>query len=67
MANTVHLKALLLVCIESLASICHGCPFQKSQQTCYEKGQQDLNNIKDLSLVSTIQHLPSTSTPIFCW
>lgn len=49
--NTVRISnsspSLLSACEERLAPIFHGCPFQKSQQTCHKKGQRDLNNIKD--------------------
>lgn len=51
-ANTVSLAEVFSLlhsaCVKSLALIFYGCPFQRSQQTCHRKGQEELSNINSL-------------------
>lgn len=64
-----HFKGFPLsaVCLYGRARspIFHGCPFQKSQQTCHKKGQQDLNNIKDLHSLFSARLYPPNKTSIY--
>lgn len=62
-----HFKSflsLLSACKERPVPIFHGCRFQeKNRQTCHEKGQQDLNNIRDRhSLFSACLYHPKKTS-----